>query len=409
LSSVGGKSAILLGNIFEHYDTALFGFLAPFLAPLFFRESDPITALILTYAILPVGLLARPIASLFFGRLCDTQGVKKSLQLSLFGMLVTTLAFAFLPTYREVGYIAPLLLALLRILQSFFATGEKISATLLFLETADHSKRPFLSSLLDSSTLIGITLASFAVTIVSYRKTVDVEWRHLYIIGALMSLFAFWRISQISYSTVSLKAKTTAFSLKTLLTHKKQLLSCACISGFSYAIYNVSFTFFNGIASLVTTISPEDIFFSNSCLLALDMLLLPFFGKLISLKGYKIERLMQNACLLTACLTLPLFCLLPACNLFFLGTIRLIFVLLGTSFAAPYHALIYNILPQENRSILYSLSTTLGSQLIGAPTAFLSLWLFKITHQSASCGIYLTVCSLLAFLALRAVRSQVVK
>lgn len=56
-----------LGNLFEHYDTALFGFLSPFLASLIFPDHDPITALILTYAIIPIGMLARPLGALVFG------------------------------------------------------------------------------------------------------------------------------------------------------------------------------------------------------------------------------------------------------------------------------------------------------------------------------------------------------
>ena len=65
-SSVNFLTACI-GNLFQHYDAALFGFLSPFLAPLIFPEKEPITALILTYAMIPLGMLARPIGSLFFG------------------------------------------------------------------------------------------------------------------------------------------------------------------------------------------------------------------------------------------------------------------------------------------------------------------------------------------------------
>lgn len=57
--------SVCLGNLFEHYDTALFGFLSPFLAPLFFPKHDPLTALILTYAIIPLGMVMRPLGALF--------------------------------------------------------------------------------------------------------------------------------------------------------------------------------------------------------------------------------------------------------------------------------------------------------------------------------------------------------
>ena len=75
-----------LGNLFEHYDTALFGFLSPFLAPLFFPDQDPVTALILTFAMIPLGMLARPIGSLAFGYIGDVYGRANALFISLIGM-----------------------------------------------------------------------------------------------------------------------------------------------------------------------------------------------------------------------------------------------------------------------------------------------------------------------------------
>src|SRR5204862_5975364 len=88
-----------LGNFFEHYDTALFGFLSPFLAPLIFPDKEPIVALILTYAIIPLGMLARPIGSLVFGYIGDVYGRKQALFLTLAGMSCVSGCIAFTPTY----------------------------------------------------------------------------------------------------------------------------------------------------------------------------------------------------------------------------------------------------------------------------------------------------------------------
>src|SRR5262245_113042 len=95
------KWSMLLGNLFEHYDTALFGLLSPFLAPLFFPGQDPLTALILTYCIIPLGMIARPIGSLIFGYIGDTRGRKEALVLSLMGMAIITTIMGFMPTYQQ--------------------------------------------------------------------------------------------------------------------------------------------------------------------------------------------------------------------------------------------------------------------------------------------------------------------
>ena len=126
-----------LGNLFEHYDTALFGFLSPFLAPLIFPQQDPLTALILTYAIIPLGMLARPLGSLFFGFLGDTYGRQCALSFTLLGMSVVSLGLAFSPTYAQAGIIAPLIFCLGRGLQNFFASGEIMGGSCLYLR-----KRP---------------------------------------------------------------------------------------------------------------------------------------------------------------------------------------------------------------------------------------------------------------------------
>lgn len=75
--------AICFGNLLEYYDIALYTLLVPFLAPSIFPSSDPLTALILMYAILPLGKIARPLGSLFFGYFGDRLGRKKAISFSL--------------------------------------------------------------------------------------------------------------------------------------------------------------------------------------------------------------------------------------------------------------------------------------------------------------------------------------
>ena len=116
----------VLGNLFEHYDTALFGLLTPFLAPLFFPDHDPVSALILTYGIIPLGMVARPFGSLIFSYIGNTYGRRNALFLSLFGMGLVSASIAFTPTYFQAGVFAPMLLFLGRLLQNLFASGEII-------------------------------------------------------------------------------------------------------------------------------------------------------------------------------------------------------------------------------------------------------------------------------------------
>lgn len=121
---------VCLGNLFEHYDTALFGFLSPFLAPLIFPKEEPITALILTYAIIPLGMLARPLGSLVFGFIGDVCGRKHALFLTLAGMSLVSGCIALSPTYAQAGIVAPIIFCLGRILQNFLAAGETMGGAI---------------------------------------------------------------------------------------------------------------------------------------------------------------------------------------------------------------------------------------------------------------------------------------
>src|SRR5260221_48414 len=108
------RIAGMMGHLLEHYDRALFGLLAPFIAPLFFEASDPITALILAYGMIPLGYLIRPLGAWFFGWIGDSIGRKEALFCSLLGMAIVTLAIGCLPAYKEVGGFSALLLAICR-------------------------------------------------------------------------------------------------------------------------------------------------------------------------------------------------------------------------------------------------------------------------------------------------------
>ena len=163
-------TSAFLGNFFEHYDTALFSFLSPFLAPLIFPEKDPLTALILTYALIPLGMLARPFGSLVFGYIGDNYGRKKALVFTFSGMSIVSFMIAFSPTYASAGLLAPLIFCIGRILQNFCAAGESVGGAIFLLENHTTRRHDFLSSLYSASTIGGILAASLSVSWLYYSN-----------------------------------------------------------------------------------------------------------------------------------------------------------------------------------------------------------------------------------------------
>jgi MFS family permease len=386
------KAAALIGNVLEHYDQALFGLLAPFIAPLFFSEEDPLTALILTYGILPLSFLTRPLGSLFFGWLGDRFGGSTSLFYSLSGMAFVTVSMGFLPLYKDCGILAPILLALGRMCQGFCMAGETAGGAIFLLEKTEDRRRGLISSFYDASSIGGILIGSILITVMSSRDWIEPYWRFLFWGGgatAFFGLFFRWDRTHESPKKVSW--------IHALSQNRRSLISIIIASGFSYTAYSLTFTLMNGYVPLVTPLTKSAVMEANTWLLIIDMILLPCSGYLSTLIGK--EKTMFIAALLSAITALPLFSLLSQASFITVIVIRMVILLFGVTFAAPYHAWALSQVPKEHRYLILSFGYAIGSQLIGAPSAAISLFLYKITGWVAAPGLYLMLIGSLASLS----------
>lgn len=389
----------IIGNIFEHYDTALFGLLAPFIAPLFFYQKDPITALILTYAILPLGLLMRPLGSLFFGYIGDNFGRKQALFCSLSGMAFVTICMGFLPTFMEVGFWAPIFLASARMFQNFFAAGEYTGGAIFVIEHTEKTKRSLMSSLYDASSVIGILFASGLVAFFGSFSSIEEIWRYFFwgggitgIIGLILRLKA-----QESAEFISVKSHLKQSIKHILKTHSKTLIAIIFASGFSYTTYSLAFILMNGYIPLITDLSKTDVMALNTLLLIIDMILLPIFGY-IAIKTSK-EFVMLCGSMGSVLLALPLFMLMKDPSIEIVVLVRLVIVTLGVAFAAPYHAWAVEQVDPQYRYTILGFGSALGTLLIGAPASAICLWLYKTTAWNAAPALYLMFAAILATFA----------
>lgn len=376
-----------LGNLFEHYDTALFGFLSPFLAPLIFPEKDPMTALILTYAIIPLGMLARPIGSLVFGYIGDVYGRKHALFLTLAGMSLISGFIALSPTYNQVGLLAPLIFCFGRAMQNFLAAGETMGGAIFLLESTPEKHHDLLSSLYNASTMGGHLLASFGVFLIGNYNFVDPGWRFLYLCGCITALFGcLIRRSSPSIQEPMKFSPTFAKLKSTLWTHRKALFFIAVCSGFGSACYSMALVLINGLIPLISTLTKAEVMKINTYLLVFDFCALPFFGWVAS--RVPREHLMLSASLCVSLLSIPLFLSLEGASLTGVIAVRVVLVIFGVAFFAPFHAWAGQLVPQDARYIVISLGYALGYQILGSPTSAFALWCFQKTGMVSSVAWY---------------------
>lgn len=392
--------AAIIGNILEHYDSAIYGLLAPLLAPQFFPNHTPLTALILTYALIPLGILSRPIGALVIGRIGDQYGRSVALSFSIIGMAVVTGLMGFLPVYEQVGILAPILLALGRVLQNFFIASESIGAAIFILEHTKQKSKNWIGSLYGVSTMVGILCASAVVTALTLPSMPAFMWRFVFFLGFVTGLAGFYIRYQLPESPEFVEERrkqlqtSSQNTLSLLWQNKKKLLCLIAVSGFSYATYSAAFLFLNSFSPQVANVSLTDMMALNTSLLLFDMFLLPLFGYLAD--RISAARVMTLSALAIGVLSYPLFSLLPQANIFVVAFVRIVLIVFGVGFSTPFSAFTQALFPVHSRYSLIAFSYSIGSQLIGATLPAVCLWLYKMTGVVTMPAWYLMACSAFA-------------
>ena len=154
-----------LGNFIEWFDYASYSYFATVIALVFMPSGDPTVALLETFAVFALSFLMRPVGAVFWGNMGDKKGRKWALTASILLMSGATFLIGCLPTYAMIGLLAPVLLLLLRMVQSFSASGEYAGAATFLAEYAPTNKRGLYCSVVPASTATGLLCGSMFATV----------------------------------------------------------------------------------------------------------------------------------------------------------------------------------------------------------------------------------------------------
>nr|WP_280043956.1 MFS transporter [Pseudomonas sp. Hg5Tf]MDH2562109.1 MFS transporter [Pseudomonas sp. Hg5Tf] len=180
----------------EYYDFFIYAQAAALIFPqIFFPSSDPSVAIIASLATYGVGYLARPIGAFVLGHWGDTRGRKHVLLLCMLLMGLATFAVGLLPTYNQIGYWAPALLVVLRLIQGFAVAGEIAGASSMILEHAPPGRRGFFASFTLQGVQAGQVLAAAIFLPLAYFMPEEAfnswGWRIPFLLSAAVLLAAF--------------------------------------------------------------------------------------------------------------------------------------------------------------------------------------------------------------------------
>src|SRR5579863_7568505 len=186
-----------VGNLVEWYDFYAYAAFSLYFAGAFFPNSDPVVQQLNAAILFAGGFLVRPLGGWIFGHVADRYGRRNSLMYAVLFMCLGSLMVAVTPTYAAIGFAAPVLLGLARIVQGISLGGEYgISATYL-TEVADEKHRGFYSSFL-YVTLIGGQFSALIVLLLLQQVFLTGDelrawgWRIPFLIGAALAVISFW-------------------------------------------------------------------------------------------------------------------------------------------------------------------------------------------------------------------------
>lgn len=390
--------AAMVGTALEYYDNSLYWLMAPLMATMFNPFENEVDGLIFVFTIHAMGILTRVAGGYVIGKLGDRIGRKRALRISLVGTAMTTGLMGLLPTYAQVGVLAPILLTVLRLSQKFFVAGEYNGGAIFTLEHAKKRKGLY-SGLYCSSTVVGVLSAAAMTTMVAHLP--EGYWRVAYLLGFLTAAVGIYIRKKAPESPEFAKAQEENIEIPTfrqqLRLYKKSMFACAGAAAFFGTVYTIPSSFLVGFLPLISDFQKPDLLIIHTCTLSLFMLALPLSGLLGDKITFKTSMLFAAAT--TTVLAYPLFSLINLNTFTGIICLKFGFMMLTAWFVGPFHAWTQEQYDVKSRYLLISFSYSIGSG-IGAAMPALCMWLWKTTQMNMVPALVLIVLAVIGTLSI---------
>jgi MFS family permease len=398
--------ASAIGTTIEWYDFFLYNTAAALVFPhLFFPASSAYTGAMQSFATYAVGFAARPVGAAIFGHWGDRIGRKTTLIVTLLLMGLSSGIVGMLPGTAAIGFAAPLILVLLRLIQGIAIGGEWSGSVLLAMEWGDQRKRGLLASSAQIGVPVGLVLGTGGMTLLSATLSPEAfdswGWRLPFLASLILvavGLVIRLKILETPMFAKLVASKQTARTpvLDAIRQHWREILLSAGVR-FSEQMPFYLFTSY----VLVYVVARGDFsktFVLNAVLVgaALELLMIPFFSQLSDRYGRK--KVYLTGAVLTGLIAFPYFAILTD------GGHALVFVAVVVSFVphalqyGPQAALIGESFPTHLRYGGAGLGYQLASVFAGGPAPLLATWLLHRTGTPYSISGYIVVSAVVTVL-----------
>ncbi len=397
----------MAGNAIEWFDYGIYGYLAVHLSTQIFGGSED--AILWTLFGFAVSFLIRPIGGAVLGPLGDRIGRQKVLVFTIMMISVATAAIGILPTFEQVGWLAPALLFLLRIVQGFSAGGEYAGAAVYMAEHAPDDRRGFWGSFLEFGTLLGFSLAAILVTALEFVVGTDGMaegwWRLPFLLTLPLGIVALLMRARLHDSETFKEAqerdtRTSAWqTLRDVVVQQpKQLLK---IMGITILINTAFYLVLTYMPTFLTTSLDMDATQSGLMLVGVQLVMMAVIIPL----GALTDRIGRRPVLLTAAIGFTLFSV-PAILLLNTGNVVLqvlglaIFGLFLVMLLCNISATLPALFPTTVRYAGFALGYNVATSLLGGPAGLINEWLIGETGSTLVPGFYMTVAGIIGLIAI---------
>ncbi len=406
-----------IGQIFEIYDFVIYGLMATALAHAFFPSSDPIAALLSTFATFAVGFVMRPVGAVVIGAYGDRHGRRAALVVTIGLMALSTGLIGLIPGYNSIGLAAPVLLVLCRMGQGFSTGGEWGGAAAFLVEYSPMARRGTISSFQQAATALGI----IAATLVSYILSSVMDpvaftawgWRLVFLVGFVLGPIGYYLRTRVEETpayerTVEQHEVARSPLRRSLGDYPGPMLAAFGVSIIGCVINYVFVIFVPSFAQQQLHIPASSTFLSVLIASFVYLFLTPIFGWMSDRVGRK--PLFFAASIGSIVLAYPLFSMMVSMHsVTGLILTQAIATVLLALYAGPLCAILAEQFPTNIRYTALSVSYGFAVAIFGGFAPLISTALVRMTGDPLAPAYYVILGGVLSFLGTLAVRERMGK
>ncbi|EMA3575206.1 MFS transporter [Acinetobacter baumannii] len=403
--------ASLVGTTIEFFDFYIYATAAVIIFPhLFFPASSGSAAVLQSLATFAIAFIARPIGAALFGHLGDRIGRKATLVAALLTMGISTVCIGLLPTYAQIGIVAPLLLALCRLGQGLGLGGEWSGAVLLATENAPEGKRAWYGMFPQLGAPIGFILATGSFLLLSAaipeQAFMQWGWRIPFIASAVLVIVGLYIRLKLhetpAFQKVLDKQKEVNIPFKEVVTkHTGKLILGTIAAICTFVVFYLTTVF-------ALNWGTTKLGYARAEFLELQLFTTLCFAAFIPLSAIFAEKFGRKATSIGVCIAAAIFGLFFS-SMLESGNTLIVFLFLCTGLSimgltyGPIGTVLSEIFPTSVRYTGSALTFNLAG-IFGASFAPLIATKLAETYGLYAVGYYLTAASLLSLIAFLLIR-----